>query len=83
MKKISLKNLNEMQHLSREQLKNVTGGNFSILANCSAKCANGTTITITDCRGTCSSTDNVSVSCSGSSPITKNCPPVTPPPPPH
>lgn len=62
MKKISLKNLNlkEVQQLSREQLKDVLGGNFgsstgSSSGNCTSSChRSGDSCTTTDCQsGTC------------------------------
>lgn len=60
--------------LSKGEMKQIMGGQHSQVANCSASCANGSSVSFTNCSGTCSCTDNVGCTCSGSQPLTKPCP---------
>ena len=67
-----------MKKLTRVEMKNLRGGDEELsgsigFSNCSATCADGTTRKIDDCSGTCSCTDNVGCTCSGSTPLTKSC----------
>ena len=60
--------------LDDQQLKNVLGGSGAVGINCSVTCSNGTTVSITDCVGVCSSSADGAV-CSGATAIlTKPCP---------
>jgi hypothetical protein len=61
-----------MKKLLREQMKKVVGGVYAFSSDCYAKCADGTTKQITDCSGTCSCTDNVGCTCSGTNPVEKS-----------
>ncbi|WP_341841542.1 hypothetical protein [Chitinophaga caseinilytica] len=82
MKKLQLKalDLGAKEILSREQLRNVLGGNGSdggsdagSFSTCSTTCTGSKDIKIDNCKGTCSAYANSSVTCSDPD-KTVNCP---------
>jgi hypothetical protein len=54
-----------MKKLSRDEMKKVMGGKIPSGKECSANCNPGF-VTISDCDGTCISTEDVGVTCGGS-----------------
>lgn len=67
--------LQGVEQMSRDEMKTVFGGDMPInlLANCSGTCADGSSVEITNCRGTCKCTDNVGCECSGAETLKKPC----------
>lgn len=79
MKKLSEIKIKDVSILSENEMKQVYGGSGtggeSQVTSCSTSCGSGgDSIEITDCHGTCSAVDGVSVTCSGTkNTLTKNC----------
>ena len=75
--------LKDFHEMSTSEMKLVLGGTGSLESgsgiqgtDCSTECPDGTTISITNCIGTCTAKDGESVTCEGSSTgkkITKTC----------
>lgn len=74
MKKFGKLTINPERVMKNEELINLRGGAAIGYTNCSTDCPNGKTISITDCNGTCTSVDGVSVECRGkTATLTKTC----------
>lgn len=78
MKSIKRVVLKEATNLSTEEMKLVFGGSSagsgSGMTSCSADCGSQHSISMTDCKGSCTAHDGSSVTCSGPNhAITKYC----------
>jgi hypothetical protein len=65
----------ENTKLSKNEMKKVLGGASGLMeSNCSTTCKDGSSVSITDCNGTCVATYQVSVICVEQPSKNKYCP---------
>jgi len=74
MKNFGKLSINPERVMKNEELLNLRGGVMSGSTSCSTSCGQDKTISITDCNGTCTAVDGVSVECRGATAtLTKTC----------